>query len=155
MKLKQLIWRLIWPMTIILFGTLTKWWYVLPVDAPDTMMIGFPLAFISDGWHTSMSLQIFVFEFFVDFLVYFSVCLLIVFLVDWYLIKINISNWVARLLWFFSTIIFSIAVFIASFPEHILEIKRDWDRQVLVTGFKFTWTHQDRPDFTKYESNKK
>jgi hypothetical protein len=55
----------------------------------------------------------------------------------------------------FLTIIFSVAVFNANFPEHIFEIKRDWERQVMVTGFKFTWTHQDRPDFTKYDPNRK
>jgi hypothetical protein len=155
MTLKQKIWRLIFPLTVILFGTITKWWYVLPADAPDTMMIGFPLAFIGDGWHTSMSLQIFILEFLVDFLFYFSVCFLLVFLIDRYLTKIRISKWLTGLLWTFSTIIFSVAVFIASFPDHIFEIKRDWNRQVMVTGFKFTWTHQDRPDFTKYDPNKK
>lgn len=155
MTLKDLLWRLVFPLTVILFGTVTKWWYVLPVDAPDTMMIGFPLAFISDGWHTSMSLQIFFIEFFVDFLVYFLVCFLLVFLVNRYLTKINISNWLTGLLWTSSTIILSIAVFIASFPEQIFEMKREWDRQVMVTGFKFTWTHQDRPDFAKYDPNKK
>jgi hypothetical protein len=102
-----------------------------------------------------MSLQIFVFEFIVDFLVYFSVCFLIVFLVDRYLTKIKFSKWLTGLLWVFSTIIFSVAVFIASFPEQIFEIKRDWDREVMVTGFKLTWTHQDRPDFAKYNPNKK
>jgi amino acid transporter len=154
MTLKQSTWRLIFPLTIILFGTITKWWYVLPVDAPDTMMIGFPLAFASDGWHTSMSLQIFVFEFIVDFLVYFLVCFILVFLVDRYL-RIKFSNWFTGLLWAFAAVIFSVAGFIASFTEHIFEVKRDWDRQVMVTGFKLTWTHQDRPDFAKYDPNKK
>jgi hypothetical protein len=155
MTLKQLIWRLVFPLTITLFGTITKWWYVLPGDAPDTMMIGFPLAFISDGWHTSMSLQIFLLEFVVDFLVYFSACFLIVFLITRYWTKVSIPKWVTGLLWIVLTMIFSVAVFIASFPEHIFEIKRDWDRQVMVTGFKFTWTHQDRPDFATYNPNKK
>src|SRR3982750_2694356 len=101
MTLKQLIWRLIFPLTVILFGTVTKWWYVLPVDAPDTMMVGFPLAFISDGWHTSMSLQIFAFEFLVDFFVYSLVCFLLVFFVNRYLTKIKISKWATGLLWTF------------------------------------------------------
>lgn len=155
MIFKKLIWRLILPLTIILFGTVTKWWYVLPVDAPDTMMVGFPFAFAADGWHTSMSLQIFVLEFLVDFIIYFLFCFVFVFFFHRYMKKINISKWLTGLLWTFSVIIFAIAVFIASFPEQTFEIRRDWDRQVMVTGFKFTWTHQDRPDFTKYDLNKK
>ena len=139
MTIKQLTWRLILPLTIVSFGTFTKWWYVLPVDAPDTMMIGFPLAFASDGWHTSMSLQIFVLEFVFDFLIYFLFWLLCIFLIDKYLRRIKIPQILTGLLWTLSTIIFAVAVFIASFPEQIFEIKRDWDRQVMVTGFKLTW----------------
>lgn len=155
MTIKQLTCRLILPLTIISLGTFTKWWYVLPVDAPDTMMIGFPLAFASDGWHTSMSLQIFVLEFVFDFLIYFLFWLLCIFFIDKYLRRIKISEILTGLLWTLSTIIFAVSVFIASFPEQIFEIKRDWDRQVMVTGFKLTWTHQDRPDFPKYDPNKK
>ena len=155
MTLKQLTWRLIFPLTIVLFGTVTKWWYVLPVDAPDTMMIGFPLAFISDGWHTSMSLQIFIVELLVDFLVYFSICFLLVFLVDNYFIKIRVPKLVTGLLWTFSTLIIVISIWIASFPEQIIQTRRDWEMKVMVTGFKLTWTHQDRPDFSNYDPNKK
>src|SRR6478736_3232592 len=116
MTLKQLTWRLAFPLSIILFGTITKWWYVLPVEAPDTMMIGFPLAYLSDGWHTSMSYQIFILEFLVDFLVYFLFSFLLVFLFNRYMTTIKVSQWLTGLLWVFSTIIFSTAIFIASFP---------------------------------------
>jgi hypothetical protein len=128
---------------------------VLPVDAPDTMMIGFPLAFASDGWHTSMSLQIFILEFITDFLLYFFFCFTLVFIFDRYLIKFKISKWLTGLLWTLVTIIFSIAVFIASFTEHIFSVKRNWDMQVMATGFKLTWKHQDRPEFAKYNPNRK
>jgi hypothetical protein len=155
MRLNKLTWRLIVPLTIILFGTITKWWYVLPVDAPDTMMVGFPLAFAADGWHTSMSLQIFVLEFLFDFIIYFLFCYLLVFFVHRYMTKIKVSNWLTGLLWSFSTIIFVIAIVIASFPEQMFKLKRDWDKQVMVTGFEFIWKGHDRPDFANYEPNKK
>jgi len=155
MTLKQLTWRLIFPLTIILFGTITKWWYVLPVDAPDTIMIGFPLAFVSDGWHTSMSLQIFVVELLVDFVVYFLVCFLFFFLVDRFLTKIKVPKFLTGLLWTFSTLIIAIAIWIASFPEQIIQTKRDWDMKVMETGYKLTWIYKDRPDFSKYDANKK
>jgi len=155
MTIKYLTCRLILPLTIISFGTVTKWWYVLPVDAPDTMMIGFPLAFISDGWHSSMSLQIFVFEFVFDFLTYFLFWFLFIIFIDRYLARIKIAKILVGILWAFSIIIFALAIWIASFPEQVFEMKRDWDRQVMVTGYKLTWTHQDRPDFSKYDPNKK
>lgn len=155
MTLKQLTWRLILPLTIILFGTITKWWYVLPVDAPVTMMIGFPLPFISDGWHTSMSLQIFILEFLVDFLVYFLICFLLVFIVDRYLVRIKIPKLLTGVLWTFSTIIVAFAIWIATFPEQILQSRRDWDMKVMKTGYKLIWTSIDRSDFPKYDQSTK
>ena len=154
MTTKRLTWQLILPLTIVSFGAITKWWYVLPVDAPDTMMIGFPLAFASDGWHTSMSLQIFVFEFVLDFFVYFLFWFLFVILIDRYLIRIKIAKILTGILWVLSTVIFSVYVWIASFSEQIFTLKRDWDMKVMVTGFKLTWTQQDRPNFEKYDPTK-
>ena len=155
MTIKQLTWRLTLPLTIISFGTFTKWWYVLPVDAPDTMMIGFPLAFVSDGWHTSMSLQIFVLEFLFDFLVYFLFWFLLIAIIKRHLTQIKFFKILTGVLWTLSAIIIAFSVWIASFPEQIFKLKRDWDMQVMVTGYKATWTHQDRPDFSKYDPSKK
>lgn len=155
MTMKQLTWRLVLPLTVITFGTITKWWYVLPEDAPDTMMAGFPLAFVSDGWHTSMSLQIFVLEFLFDFIVYFLFWFLLIISIDKYLTRIKIAKLLTGILWTFSTLIIVIAFWIAGFPEHIFSIKRDWDMKVMVTGFKLTWKHQDRPDYSKYDPHKK
>jgi hypothetical protein len=138
-------------MTIVSFGTFTKWWYVLPVDAPDTMMVGFPFAFAADGWATSLSLQIFMLELVVDFLIYFLFWFLIIMLIDRFIIRIKIVRILTGVLWIFSTILFSFAVWIASFPEQDFEKKRDWDMRVLETGYKLTWTYQDRPDFKKFE----
>lgn len=155
MTTRQLIWRFILPMTIVSFGTITKWWYVLPVDAPDTIMVGFPLAFAADGWFTSMSLQIFILEFVIDFIVYLLFWFLVIFLIDRYLIRIKIPRIITGFLWILSTVIFSFAVWFSSFPEQYFKMKRDWDMKVLVTGYKLTWTFQDRPDFKKFDPGKK
>jgi hypothetical protein len=66
---RQLTLKLIIPITIISFAFFTKWWYALPVDAPDTMYWGFPFAYIGDGWGSSMTLQIFLIEFISDLLI--------------------------------------------------------------------------------------
>ena len=155
MTIKQLTWRLIFPLTIISFGTFTKWWYVLPVDAPDTMMVGFPFAFVSDGWFTSMSLQIFLIEFIVDFLIYFLFWFLVVLLIKRILTQINVSKISTRIIWTLAILTISLWVMILTISEKHIKVKRDWDMQVLVTGYKFTWTHKDRPEFSKYDPNKK
>ncbi|MEO6637736.1 MAG: hypothetical protein ABIN25_05640 [Ginsengibacter sp.] len=155
MKIKQLTWRLILPLTIISFGSFTKWWYVLPDDAPDTMMAGFPLAFVADGWFTSMSLQIFLIEFIFDFIIYFLFCFLIVFLIKGLLTQINISKVLARIIWTFAILTIAFWFMILSISEKHIKAKRDWEMKLLVTGYKVTWLYKDRPAFSKYDLNKK
>jgi hypothetical protein len=155
MTLKQLTWRLIIPLTIISFGTVTKWWYVLPVDAPDTMMIGFPLAFAGDGWFTSMSFQIFILEFIIDFTVYFLFWFLTVFFISRYFTRLSISKTLTKVMW---TLAILITIFWSAFfsvVEKVIVLKRDWHMQVVKTGYKFTFTHKDRPDFPQQNLNKK
>jgi hypothetical protein len=71
--MKKQIVQLTLALTSISMYSVTKWWYTLPVDGPDKLYWGFPLAFMGEGFHTSMSLQFFVLEFLADFLVYFTV----------------------------------------------------------------------------------
>ena len=146
---KDLTWRLIVPLTIVSFGAVTKWWYVLPEDAPDTMMAGFPLSFVGDGWHTSMSLQILCAELCIDFIVYFLFWFLLINFSNRYLIKIKTPNILAGTLWTLSSILLTMAIAIACMPDQIIQGKRDWDMKVIVTGYKLVWKHQDRPDFDK------
>ena len=69
---------IILPLSIIFMFIVTKWWYAIPVDGSDKLFWGFPFAFMGEGFHTSMSLQFFVLEFLADFLVHFSIILLLV-----------------------------------------------------------------------------
>jgi hypothetical protein len=154
MTIRQLTWRFILPLTIVSFGSVTKWWYVLPVDAPDTMMVGFPLAYAGDGWFTSMSLQIFVLEFAFDFFVYFLFWFLLILLMNRYLMRIKIAKILTGILWILSTIILAVTILISGVREQVFKMKRDWDMQVMVTGYKLTWTNQDRPDFTKFNPDR-
>ncbi|WP_222931286.1 hypothetical protein, partial [Xanthovirga aplysinae] len=80
--MKKLIWELVLSLTVISFSIFTKWWYVLPTDALDTVMSGFPLIWISEGWHTSMSLQIFVKELIINLLIYFVFWFTIVYTIN-------------------------------------------------------------------------
>lgn len=118
-------------------------------------MVGYPIAFVSDGWHTSMSLQIFVSELVVDFCIYFSIWFVLIFFVKRLVIKMDISTLLTGMLWACSTVIFAMAIWVASNPDHIIQIRRDWDMKILDTGYKFTWTHKDNPKLLKYDPIKK
>jgi hypothetical protein len=146
--MKQLTLKLILPLSVISFATLTKWWYALPVDAPGTFFTGFPFPFVCDGWHTSMSLQIFVTEFFVDFLAYLLIWILVIFCINRFWRKINPTKWLTIFLWSIAGLIICGASFIAANPDHKVYLKRPFDMEVKESGFRFIWEemeHMDNP----------
>ncbi len=153
--MRQLTWKIVLPLTVISFATFTKWWYILPDDAPDTMMAGFPIAFVCDGWYTSGSLQIFIAEFILDLLIYLIFWFLLIFCIDRFLTKIRIHKILTISLSILSGLILTGTIMIAIMPEHVYKAKRDFDLEVMVTGYKFIWQHQERPDFTQYDPRKK
>jgi hypothetical protein len=93
----------------------------------------------------SMYLQIFVLELVLDFLTYFLFLFIIILLIYRYLTKIGISKIVIGILWLLSTAAVAVAILIACFPEQIIRARRNWDMQIMATGYKLIWTHQDRP----------
>ena len=155
MRMKNVIIKLIVPLTIVLFATITKWWYALPAEAPDTLLVGFPFPFVCEGWHTSMSLQIFVIEFIADLLTYFIFLFVVFFCIDRFLIKINPNKIVTRVIWIFAGLIMIGASLIASNSDNLFYIKRPFDIEVMGTGYKFFWLQTERPNYSKYHSEDK
>ncbi len=153
--MKQLILKVILPLTIISFGLFTKWWYTLPVDAPDTMLSGFPLPYVGDGWHTSMSLQFFIFEFTIDLLTYFLICYMVVCLANQYLIKTRPGKIITRTLWSIAGIFILIAGLVLNDSNHLYYVKRPFEMEIMETGYKFIWQQVEQPDFYKYHPERK
>jgi membrane-associated phospholipid phosphatase len=153
--MKQLTIKVILPLTIISFATITKWWYTLPVDAPDTMFSGFPLPFVCDGWHTSGSLQIFLAELTIDLLTYFLFWFILIFSINRFLIKINPHKILTIGLWVLAGLVISGAGLIASNSDNLYYIKRKFDFEIMETGYKFVWQQPNRPDYFKYHPKDK
>lgn len=151
--MKSLSWTFIIPLTVISFTIFTKWWYVLPIDAPDTMMAGFPFPYVCDGWHTSLSLQIFIFELCIDVLIHFVFWLLVIFCVDRYILKINIHKIVTIILMSIAGLFICGHMIFAFNPDNRVYIKRPFDMDILKTGYRFFWEGNKRPvnfDFNEY-----
>mgnify|MGYP003564452864 CR=1 FL=1 len=147
--MRKLIIRYAIPLTLISFSTFTKWWFVLPVDAPSSMMTGFPIPFLCNGWHTSMSYQIFILELFFDLLFYLTCWTILLFMINRFK-KIPINRYLTISLFVISGLSVAPPLFIASMPEHIFTIKRDFDIQVLDSGFRHRWMGYIRPDLEDY-----
>lgn len=136
-RTKKLIMTLVLPLTIILFGTVTKWRYVYVEDGPDDFMYGFPMTFICSGWHTSMSLQIFVIEMIFDFFVYFSFCLTIITLIDRFIKLVIIKKSFKFGLYGLALLTIILYGLVFSNPDNIFEMKRDFKYKEIRNGYKF------------------
>lgn len=147
--MRKLIWKLVLPLTIISFLVFRKWWYVFPVDAPDSIMAGFPLPYVCDGWFTSMSNQFFVAELIIDLLIYFLFWFLLTLIINRF-VKIHFPKVLTIILMIISILFFSGALFIVSISENIFKIKREFDVEVKETGYNFIWQNTQRPEVDKY-----
>jgi len=152
---RQLTLKLAVPLTIISFALFTKWWYALPVDAPDTMYCGFPFVYVGHGWGSSMTLQIFLIEFISDLLIYFVFWFLIITCINYYIIKIRPYKALTILLWSLSAIIIGFNALIWSNNDNTFYMKREYKFEVLTTGYQFMWDNVQRPDYNKYRTHKK
>lgn len=148
--MKQLTYKLILPLTVISFTIITKWWYALPVDAPDTLLFGFPFPFVCKGWHTSLSLQIFVTELLIDFMIYLLFWFALVFCINHFLIKINPHKILTIVLWALTGLLISGATLIASNSDNLFFVKRPFNIEIMETSYVFVWQQTVRPDFYKY-----
>jgi len=152
--MKQLTWKIVIPLTVISFTVFTKWWYVLIIDAPDTMMFGFPLPYVCNGWHTSLSLQIFVAELMTDLLTYFSIWFIAVFIVHKFVMEIRAHKVVTVLLWSVAGLFSAGLILMASNPDNIFYFKKPFDIEIVKTGYKLIWSENPQLHLDKNAQRK-
>jgi hypothetical protein len=140
--MKSLIWKLVLPLTIISFVTITKWWYVAFIDGPHEVLKGFPFPYVCRGWHTSMSLQIYVLELVVDFLTYFTFWFLVIFSIHRFIVPIHISKILFRSLLVLSGLALIGVGFILSDPNHIYKLHRKDEIVIEKTGVHWVWEEE-------------
>ena len=140
----KLLFTLVLPLTIILFGTITKWRYVSVEVGTYDFLYGFPLTFICSGWHTSMALQIFILELIFDFLFYFIFCFSIITLTDKFIKPIVLKNFIIFGLYGVATLMLLLYGIVFSNPDNIFELNRDFNYKEIQTGYKFVWQQDKR-----------
>lgn len=153
--MKKLTLTLVIPLTIISFALITKWWYVLPKDAPDSMFAGFPFPYVGDGWGSSMSFQYFAIEFIADLLTYFVFWFLMIMLINHFLVKIKPHKAVTIILCSVTVLIVTGAVTLATAFDHYFHLTRDFKMEIMDSGYKFGIGHVQRPEYNKYRLTQK
>lgn len=143
--MKTLFLRLIIPLTIISFAFITKWWYTLPEDAPDTMYTGFPLAYSGAAWHTSLAYQIFLAEFLIDLFMYFLFWSILIYCIDRFWFTIKPSRKIAITGWSLSIVVIGFYALYATMGDNVYYFKRPYPMKVMESGYEFFWQHTQRP----------
>ncbi len=144
--MKKQIVQLTLALTSIYMYSVTKWWYTLPVDGPDKLYWGFPIAFMGEGFHTSMSLQFFVLDFMADFLLYFTLVLWLVLAFTKWFPAVQIPKKVTKIVWVLSLVLLIGLSLIVSTSNPIIKITRNYDWKVLKTGSVYLWQKTPRPE---------
>ncbi|MBX7108735.1 MAG: hypothetical protein K1X61_08830 [Chitinophagales bacterium] len=148
--MKALTLKIVFPLTVISFAVFTKWWYALPVDARDTLFWGFPFAYVGEGWHTSMSLQFFLLELFIDLFIYFLCWCTIVFCLNILAPKIKPHKVLTQLLWLLAIVTIAGYAIIIRSSDSVFHLRRPYDMEIMDSGCKFIWQSTKRPEYYQY-----
>ena len=140
--------KLALPLTVISFLSITKWWHAVIVDAPDVMLYGFPFIYTCPGLHTSLSSQFFMLEFIADFTFYFICWVIILYLINKFIFQIKPSKWIYMIPYVIALLFLIPAILIASMPENVFSIKRDFDIELLDSGVDVIWHKKQKPDYS-------
>ena len=147
--MKKLVLNLIIPITIISFFSLSKWWYLIPIDGADSMFYGFPFPYYGDASNTSMALQFFVVEMIIDFIIYFLIWFIIIFCINMFVRQIKLFKILVFPIWGIAILISSYFIFIASLPDNQFYLKRDFEiHKVIDSGISIFG--ENRPNYYDY-----
>jgi hypothetical protein len=134
--MKQLILKLVLPLTIVTFFAFTRSICAEVVDAPNSSLQGFPLPYICNGWGSSMSWQFFVIEFVVDFFIYFLFLSLLIYLIDRFVFRIKPNKAVFITLYVIAALVLCLQILIYS-RDTTFYIHRDFDIKIIESKFGF------------------
>jgi len=141
--MKKLTLHLVLPLAIISLFALTKWTCAQVVDAPNSVLQGFPFYYTCPGWGSSMSSQFFVMEFVIDLLVYFSFFFIVAYLIHRFLFSIKLHKAVPITLYIVAGLILSLQVLIYT-TETTFYLHRWFDIKVIESTYGFFG--QNHPD---------
>ncbi len=148
-------WKIALPLAVISFATFTKWWYAFPEDAPDTLYWGFPFPFAGEGWHTSMSFQVFVLELLADGLIYFLFWFLVVWVVQQLLHPPRFPRIIVAISWILSALTITAYTTLLYSSNSIFHWRRAYTMEIMDEGFRFIWQQMSRPVYDHYRPEEK
>lgn len=148
--MKPIILKYILAITVLSFVCVTKWWYVLVVDGTDEVMYGFPFIYMCKGFHTSMSLQFFMLEFFDNLFCYFLFWYVLFYLIDRFVARVRINRIVSVSLNSLAVLTVLFALFFVIDKNNLFFVKRHFDIEIMETGYQVVGQNPKHQDYCKY-----
>jgi hypothetical protein len=134
--MKKVTLQLVLPLTIILFFSVTKWWCVA-VDAPNTLLSGFPFPYTGEAWGSSMSFQYFFFEFLIDLAVYFAMVFTATYFVYRYLVPRPPHKVIFFSLYIIATLFVTMGILMISATDSFFYFYREFEIKTINTEYLF------------------
>ncbi|SDY15697.1 hypothetical protein SAMN05444411_1433 [Lutibacter oricola] len=141
------------PLTIISFIMISKLWYVKIIDAPNSILYGFPIPYSCAAWHTSMARQFFILEFIFDFMIYLIFWIMLLYLIDKFIFKIKISKLINNVLIIISGLMILLNGLIVLNPDNIFKMSNEFDYKIVETKIDFLWNDYVSPEHSKKKRN--
>lgn len=137
--MRTLTLKLVLPLTIISFILFTRWTYAIIIDGTDEFLYGFPFIYTCRGFHTSLSIQFFIVEFFADLLCYFIFWYVLVYLVNRFLFSIKVNKFLLIALVVSSILLSFFMIEMLTVMEKNFSITRPFEIEIIDYGYKFLW----------------
>ena len=153
--MKKIIWQLVIPITVIIFASIDRWTYALVIDAPSTVLNGFPFISSAEAWHTSMATQIFIFEFLSNLFIFFTVIFLIIYSAYRVFKMTQVNKWIYIPLWVFTIPLIILAPVGVLMFDDIIFTHRDFKIEILDQKYYLSWTGYKRPKLEDYIKTQK
>lgn len=148
--MKKLFWKLVIPLTVIFFFSIKRWTYALVIDAPATILNGFPFISSAEAWHTSMAIQIFILEFISNFFIFLTLIFLIIYLVHKIFKITQINKWIYIPLWIITIPILILAPIGVLIFDDIIFTNRNFEIQILDQNYYLNWKGHKKPELKDY-----
>lgn len=136
--MKKLTFKLVLPLTVIVFFAFTRWICAEVVDAPNSVLQGFPLPYDCPTWASSLALQFFVVEFLFDFFTYLIILFTITYLVNRFAFQIRPHKILTIALYIIAAGILSFQILLYSI-DTTFYLHRSFDIRVIGSKFGFFW----------------
>lgn len=150
--MKQLSYKLILPLSLLSIIIFNKWWFAIPIDAPDTVLWGFPFIFMAEAWHTSGALQFFILPFFANLCLIFLSWLLLFTGINHFYKKIALPKFLLFSLWTLTSIFLLGSALLIFNSNNLFYINRPFQIKILDSGYHLIWQKTSRPKIEDYKN---